>query len=99
MGCLACLSTSEYSTNWNIKWEHPKNQYVLKQSVSCPMSCGYFYRVVVIETMSMKIRMPLKKININATLESLPVFNNIYQTGFTVINGNLLGQKVDSQVL
>jgi hypothetical protein len=63
------------------------------------MSCGYFYRVVVIETMSMKIRMPLKKININATLESLPVFNNIYQTGFTVINGNLLGQKVDSQVL
>ena len=43
--------------------------------------------------------MPLKKININATPESLPVFNNIYQTGFTVINGNLLGQKVDSQVL
>ena len=61
------------------------------------MSCGYFYRVVVIETMSMKIRMPLKKININATPESLPVFNNIYQTGFTVINGNLLGQKVDSK--
>lgn len=41
--------------------------------------------------------MSLKKININTTPESLPVFNNIYQTGFTVINGNLLGQKVDSK--
>lgn len=41
--------------------------------------------------------MSLKKININATPESLPVFNNIYQTGFTVINGNLLRQKVDSK--
>lgn len=61
------------------------------------MSCGYFYIVIVIETVSMKIRMPLKKININATPESLTVFNNIYQTGFSVINGNLLAQKVVSK--
>ena len=33
----------------------------------------------------------------NATPESLTVFNNIHQTGFTVINGNLLAQKVDSK--
>lgn len=38
-----------------------------------------------------------EKNHINATPESLPVFNNVYQTGFTVINGKLLGQKVDSK--